>query len=165
MSGGVSDITVENVLVWSSRRGMRIKTAPGRGGYVRNISYRNITLDNVRVGIVIKTNYNEHPDEGYDPKALPVLENFSFDGVYGRGVRVPVHIYGSEDIVVKNVTFHDMFVGITYKKKHIFQCSYVEGSVIGSIFPVPCASLDEYDEQRHLLKRASHNIADVAYEV
>ncbi|MCH90799.1 polygalacturonase-like, partial [Trifolium medium] len=33
MSGGVSNITVENLLVWDSRRGVRIKTAPGRGGY------------------------------------------------------------------------------------------------------------------------------------
>ncbi|XP_038711125.1 probable polygalacturonase [Tripterygium wilfordii] len=165
MSGGVSNVTLENVLVWGSRRAVRIKTAPGRGGYVRHIVYRNLTFDNVRVGIVIKTDYNEHPEDGYDPKALPVLEDFSFTGIHGQGVRVPVRIHGSEEIPVRNVTFRDMSVGITYKKKHIFQCAFIQGRVIGSIFPSPCDNLDRYDEQENLVKRsASQNITDIDYD-
>ncbi|RZC61704.1 hypothetical protein C5167_023465, partial [Papaver somniferum] len=73
MSAGVSNVTVENVVVWSSRRAMRIKTAAGRGGYIQNITYQNITLDDVRAGFVVKINYNQHPDAGYDPKAYPIL--------------------------------------------------------------------------------------------
>ncbi|KAL5786549.1 hypothetical protein ACOSQ2_008941 [Xanthoceras sorbifolium] len=165
MSGGVSNVTVENLLVWSSRRAVRIKTAPGRGGYVRDIKYRNLTFDNVRVGIVIKTDYNEHPDEGYDPKALPVLRDISFIGVHGQGVRVPVRIHGSEEIPVRNITFQDMSIGLTYKKKHIFQCAFVHGRVIGSIFPAPCENLDLYDEQGQLVKRsASQNVTDIDYD-
>lgn len=166
MSGGVSNITVENLRVWNSRRGVRIKTSPGRGGYVRDITYKNLTLDNVRVGIVIKTDYNEHPDEGFDPKALPIIENINFIGIRGQGVRIPVRIYGSEEIPVRNVTFQDMSVGITYKKKRIFQCSFVQGRVIGSIFPSACENLDLYDEQGRLVKQStSHNITDIDYEI
>lgn len=165
MSGGVSHVTVENLLVWGSRRAVRIKTAPGRGGYVKHITYRNLTFDNVRVGIVIKTDYNEHPDEGYDRKALPVLEDISFTSVHGQGVRVPVRIHGSEEIPVRNVTFRDMSIGITYKKKHIFQCAFVEGHVIGTIFPAPCENLDLYNEQEQLVKRSSsQNITDIDYD-
>ncbi|KAJ0091395.1 hypothetical protein Patl1_13627 [Pistacia atlantica] len=165
MSGGVSNVTVENLLVWSSRRAVRIKTAPGRGGYVQQITYRNLTFDNVRVGIIIKTDYNEHPDEGYDPKALPILRDISFTGVHGQGVRVPVRIHGSDVIPVRNITFRDMSVGITYKKKHIFQCAFVQGRVIGTIFPAPCENLDLYDEQERLVKRsASQNVTDIDYD-
>lgn len=165
MSGGVSNVTVENVLAWDSRRAVRIKTAPGRGGYVRDITYRNLTLDTVRVGIVIKTDYNEHPDENYDPKAVPALENINYIGIHGQGVRVPVRMHGSEQIPVRNVTFRDMSVGITYKKKHIFQCAFVEGRAIGSIFPAPCENLDLYDEQEQLVKRsASQNVTDIDYD-
>ncbi|KAK9142148.1 hypothetical protein Syun_011548 [Stephania yunnanensis] len=165
MSAGVSDVTVENVVVWSSRRGVRIKTSPGRGGYVRNISYRNLTLNDVRVGIVIKTDYGEHPDEGFNEKALPILANISFIGVYGQGVRVPVRINGSEEIPVRNVTFRDMSVGITYKKKHIFQCAFIQGKVIGSIFPTPCENLDLYDEQARLIRPSmSHNFTNIDYD-
>ncbi|KAK3040338.1 hypothetical protein RJ639_026743 [Escallonia herrerae] len=165
MSGGVSNITVENLHVWNSRRAVRIKTAPGRGGYVRHITYRNLTFDNVRVGIVIKTDYNEHPDEGFDPKAAPVLEDISYTSIHGEGVRVPVRIHGSEEIPIRNVTFRDMSVGITYKKQHIFQCAYVEGRVTGTIFPAPCENLDLYDEHEQLVKRsASQNVSDIDYD-
>lgn len=165
MSGGVSNVTVENVHIWSSRRGIRIKTAPGRGGYVRQITYKNITFENLRVGIVIKTDYNEHPDEGFDPMAFPTLEDISYTSIHGEGVRVPVRIQGMEEIPVRGVTFQDMSVGITYKKKHIFQCAFVEGRVIGSIFPAPCENLDLYDEQGVLVKKSiSQNVSDIDYD-
>ncbi|KAJ0983791.1 hypothetical protein J5N97_002147 [Dioscorea zingiberensis] len=165
MSGGVSNVTVENVLIWESRRGVRIKTAPGRGGYVRGISYRNLTFNNVRVGIVIKTDYNEHPDEGFDPKAVPALQNISFTDIHGQDVRVPVRIQGSEEIPVKDISFQDMSVGISYKKKHIFQCSFTQGRVIGSVFPAPCENLDKYDEQGQLVLRSiSQNSTDIDYD-
>ncbi|XP_019242332.1 PREDICTED: probable polygalacturonase [Nicotiana attenuata] len=165
MSGGVSNVTVENVHVWNSRRAVRIKTAAGRGGYVRHIAYRNLTFENVRVGIVIKTDYNEHPDGEFDPKAVPVLEDISYVSVHGEGVRVPVRIHGNSEIPVKNVTFTDMSIGITYKKKHIFQCAYVQGRVIGTVFPAPCENLDLYDEQGHLIRRSdSQNASDIDYD-
>ncbi|KAK4344354.1 hypothetical protein RND71_037448 [Anisodus tanguticus] len=166
MSGGVSNVTVENLLIWNSRRAVRIKTAPGRGGYVRDITYRNLTFENVRVGIVIKTDYNEHADERFDPKASPILENISYTTIHGEGVRVPVQIHGSKEIPVKNVTFRDMSVGLTYKKQHIFQCAYVQGRVIGTIFPAPCKNLDLYDEQGHLIRRSdAQNATDIDYDI
>ncbi|XP_076896770.1 putative polygalacturonase [Bidens hawaiensis] len=166
MSGGVSNVTVENVLVWNSRRAVRIKTAAGRGAYIRDIKYKNITFENVRVGIIIKTDYNEHPDDGFDPKAFPVIRDISYISIHGEGVRVPVRIHGSADIPVKNVTFRDMSVGTTYKKKHIFQCAYVSGRVIGSIFPKPCENLDLYDEQGNLVKKSvSENASDIDYDI
>ncbi|KAL7091909.1 hypothetical protein ACP275_12G132500 [Erythranthe tilingii] len=165
MSGGVSNVTVENLHVWNSRRGVRIKTALGRGGYIRNIVYRNLTFDNVRVGIVIKTDYNEHPDKGFDPKAAPIIEGVSYTTVHGQGVRVPVRIHGSEEIPLRNITFRDMSVGITYKKKHIFQCAFVWGSVVGSVFPPPCDNLDRYDGIGRLVKRSAfRNISDIDYD-
>lgn len=166
MSGGVSNVTIENILIWKSRRAVRIKTAAGRGAYVRDIKYRNITFDNVRVGIIIKTDYNEHPDKGYNPKAFPVIRDISYRSIYGEGVRVPVRIQGSADIPVRNVSFKDMSVGIAYKKKHIFQCAYLQGRVIGSIFPAPCKNLHLYDEQGRLVRKSnSENASDIDYDI
>ncbi|WOL01063.1 putative polygalacturonase [Canna indica] len=165
MSGGVSNITFENVLVWDSRRGVRIKTAPGRGGYIRDIFYHNLTFNDLNVGIVIRTNYNEHPDDGFDPKAIPVIRNLTFRGIYGRNVRIPVRIDGSKEILVQDVSFRDMQVGLSYKKKRTFQCSFVRGYTIGPIFPAPCESLDRYDEHGRLVKRSSiQNTTDADYD-
>lgn len=165
MSGGVSHVTVENTLIWNSRRAVRIKTAPGRGGYIQHITYRNLTFDNVRVGIVIKTDYNEHPDEGYDPKALPTINDISFISIHGQGVRVPVRIHGSMEIPVTNLTFRDFSVGLSYKKKRVFQCAFVQGRVIGAVFPAPCKNLDLYDEKGRLVRRSvAQNVADTDYD-
>ncbi|CAA6664624.1 unnamed protein product [Spirodela intermedia] len=165
--GGVSNVTVENVLVWDSRRGVRIKTAPGRGGYVRNITYRGIVFHNLRVGIVVKTDYNEHPPDGaFDPRAVPAVESITFSGVHGRGVRVPVRLQGSAEIPVRGLTFRDLAVGLAYKKKHVFQCAFVQGRVLGAVFPAPCANLDLYDERGNLVRPSTTpNITDVDYDI
>lgn len=155
MSGGVNNVTVENLYVWKSKRGVRIKTAPGRGGYVTQVSFKNITLDTVRVGIVIKTDYEDHPDKKFNPKALPVVENISFQGVHGKSIRIPVRIYGSAKVPVESVEFQDFDVGVTNKKKHIFQCSFVHGKVIGKAYPRPCDSLEVYDENGNRIRAAT----------
>ncbi|RWW28771.1 hypothetical protein GW17_00006733 [Ensete ventricosum] len=156
MSGGVSNVTVDNLHVWESKRGVRIKTAAGRGGYIRNISYRNVTLNHVSIGIVIKTDYNEHADEFFDPKAIPILESIHFSGIHGQNVDVPVQLNGSQEIPVRDVSFRDMSIGLSYKKKkkNIFRCSFVQGRIIGTIFPMPCLNLDIFDGRGRLVKRS-----------
>ncbi|OAY76425.1 putative polygalacturonase [Ananas comosus] len=151
MSGGISNITLENILVWDSRRGVRIKTAPGRGGYIRNITYRNITITNSLVGVLIITDYPEHPD-GFDYSAVPIIENISFDGLYGKDVRMAVRLKGSELIPVKGVSFRNVNTHIKYKGKKPFQCSYIEGRGVLPIHPQPCESLDLYDKKGNLVK-------------
>ncbi|KAJ4792733.1 Pectin lyase-like superfamily protein [Rhynchospora pubera] len=167
MSGGVSNITVENARIWESRRAIRIKTSPGRGAFIHNLTYRNLTFDNCRVGVIVKTDYNEHPDDGWDRKAFPDVSNISFVGVRGWGVRVPVRIHGSEHIPIRDVEFKDFAVGLSYKKKHIFQCSFVEGRVIGEIFPKPCKNLDMYGMDGTLIKKAATEnvVVDIDYDI
>jgi Glycosyl hydrolases family 28 len=167
MSGGVSNITVENTRIWESRRAVRIKTAPGRGGFIHNIAYHNLTFDNCRVGVIVKTDYNEHADDNWDRKAYPVVGNISFVSIRGWGVRVPVRIHGSEHIPIRDVEFRDFAVGLSYKKKHIFQCSFLEGRVIGDIFPKPCENLDMYSVDGTVIKKAvTENVAvDIDYDI
>ena len=147
VSGGVTNITLENILVWNSRRAIRIKTAPGRGGYVGQITYRNLTFNNVHVGIVIKTDNNEHLMLDMFLQRIPILRDISFPNICDKGVHVLVSIQGSKEIPVRNVTLKDMNVRITYKNKHIFRCAFVDGWVIRTIFPKPCRNLDQYNEQ------------------
>lgn len=141
MSGGIEQVLVEGVYIWGSRRGVRIKTSPGRGGYVRNILYRNLTLVNVRVGIVIKTDYGDHPDLNFDPQAFPIVTNISFDGIHGSLVRYPVRMFGSQEVPIRGIEIRNMNVGLNRKKRNIFSCRFLQGKVIGKVFPSPCKSL------------------------
>ncbi|KAF2324995.1 hypothetical protein GH714_022133 [Hevea brasiliensis] len=81
MSGGVSEVRAENIQFYNSSTGIRIKTSPGRGGYVRNIYMSNITLTDVKVAIRFTGHYGEHPDEHYDPEALPIIERITIEDV------------------------------------------------------------------------------------
>lgn len=141
MSGGVEDVVVDRVHIWGSRRGVRIKTSTGRGGYVKNILYTNLTLHNVKMGIVIKTDYGDHPDSGFDPQAFPQVANISFHGVFGSKVMYPVVMAGSQEVFITGIEIRNMNVSTTNMKKNAFQCSYLQGKVVGHVFPSPCKEL------------------------
>jgi polygalacturonase len=141
MSGGIEQVLVEGEYIWGSRRVIRIKTSPGRGGYVKNIQYQNLTLIDVRVGIVIQTDYGDHPDSEFDPLALPVVANISFDGIHGSSVRYPVRMFGSQEVPITGIEIRNMNVGLSSKKKNVFTCDFVQGKVIGQVFPSPCKAL------------------------
>ena len=55
--GGVSDITVTDCTFTDTEAGVRIKSDRDRGGLVRNITYRNLTMTNVGMPIVVYATY------------------------------------------------------------------------------------------------------------
>ena len=77
MSGGVANVTVRDS-TFAGSRGLKIKTCPGRGGYVRDVRFVDVS---VTAGIAIATSYIGEVRGG----ALALLENISFERVAGRG--------------------------------------------------------------------------------
>ena len=57
-AGGVSDITVEDCTFNGTECGIRIKSDRGRGGVVEHLTYRNLTMKNVGIPILIYSSYN-----------------------------------------------------------------------------------------------------------
>ncbi|MBO8584212.1 glycoside hydrolase family 28 protein, partial [Staphylococcus aureus] len=47
MSGGISEVHAENLQLFNSPSGIRIKTSSGRGGYIRNVEFSNVIMTNV----------------------------------------------------------------------------------------------------------------------
>jgi polygalacturonase len=56
-AGGVSNITVVNCTFNNTEQGIRIKTDRDRGGFVHNLSYRNLSMTNVEFPILIYATY------------------------------------------------------------------------------------------------------------
>ncbi|KAE8697974.1 U-box domain-containing protein 27-like [Hibiscus syriacus] len=88
MSGGVSEIHAENLYFFNTSTAIIIKTAPGRGGYVRNIYISDVTLADVATTIRFNSNFFEHPDDFYDPNALHVIERITVKDVSGDSMKV-----------------------------------------------------------------------------
>jgi len=89
-SAGLRDITVENVTFDKTVNGIRIKSEESRGGEVKNVAYRNLTMTGVRYPIVITSYYPKWPKNPTD--AQP-----------GTGANVPRYA----DILIDHVTLTD----------------------------------------------------------
>ncbi|KAK4781003.1 hypothetical protein SAY87_017109 [Trapa incisa] len=102
-------IDPEDLHVWDSAAGVRIKTDVGRGGYISNISIKNILMERVKVPIRFSRGSNDHPDEGWDPKALPAVKGIFIRDIYSvNSTRAPMldGMVGAvfEGICMRNVT-------------------------------------------------------------
>ncbi|XP_072973842.1 probable polygalacturonase isoform X2 [Typha angustifolia] len=139
MSGGISNIVVRDLHVWNSASAVRLKTDKGRGGFITNITVANVTIDKVKIPIVFSRGANDHPDEGYDPNALPRVSKVYISNVFGLNVnRAPVleGIEGAmyEEICIRNVSFRGI------KPQDRWHCEFVFGETHG-VFPEPCEQL------------------------
>jgi len=57
-AGGIENVDVVNCRFIGSDRGIRIKSRRGRGGTVQNLSFRNLTMENVLAPLTINLYYN-----------------------------------------------------------------------------------------------------------
>lgn len=141
MSGGIFNITVKDLHVWNSAAGVRIKTDKGRGGYIANITISNITMERVKIPIRFSRGSNDHPDEGWDRNAVPVVNGIFISNIVSfystRGpVLQGVHNSSFERICLKNVTL----LGLAPSAK--WQCEFVSG-FSSEVFPSPCPQLQD----------------------
>ena len=53
VSGGVVNVTYEDIVVNHQTAGIHLKAPSGRGGFIKNVTFRNIHLVNVRQCILV----------------------------------------------------------------------------------------------------------------
>ncbi|KAF2297941.1 hypothetical protein GH714_005829 [Hevea brasiliensis] len=73
-SGGVENVLAENISLYNMGVGIHVKTNTGRGGLIRNITFSDVYMENVRKGIKIAGDVGDHPDDNFNPNALPVVK-------------------------------------------------------------------------------------------
>lgn len=140
MSGGVSEVHAENLHFFDSNAAIRIKTSPGRGGYVRNIYVSNMTLSNVKVSVKFTGYYGEHPDEYYDPKALPKIERVTIEDVRGDNVTYAGLLEGIQGDTFQDICLFNISLNIIGQMP--WNCSYIQG-YSDLICPETCEALRE----------------------
>lgn len=70
--GGVRNVTVRDCTFEGTENGIRIKSRPGRGGRVENITFSNITMKNVDPAITFTTAYGNNSAGDAVQSAAPV---------------------------------------------------------------------------------------------
>ncbi|XP_014492415.1 probable polygalacturonase isoform X1 [Vigna radiata var. radiata] len=146
MSGGVSEVHAEDIYIFDSHTAIRIKTSPGRGGYVRNVYVSNVILANVDIAIRFTGLYGEHPDDNYDPAALPVIERITIKDVIGEKVKRAGLIQGIKDDTFVDICLSNITLNVTSKLP--WNCSYVKG-YSALVSPEACEPLNERISPEH----------------
>ncbi|XP_062187454.1 probable polygalacturonase [Phragmites australis] len=139
MSGGISNVRAEDIRIVNSVHGIRIKTAPGRGGYVKNVYVADVSMDNVSIAIRITGSYGEHPDDNYDRNALPIISNITIKDVVGVNIGVAGMLQGIPGDNFSNICISNTSLSV----KSIadpWNCSLVEG-YSSSVSPEICDQL------------------------
>ncbi|KAH8965588.1 hypothetical protein BDL97_04G125200 [Sphagnum fallax] len=141
MSGGVSNIKVEDVVILNTKSGIQIKTTAGRGGYIVNVSISTIEMHYTEKAIVFTGFSGKHPDDNWDRKAYPLVEQIWIKNVVGENIMQAGELLGLQeapfrDICLINIAL-DVISGWPY-----WNCSEVVGSS-SYVLPKPCPELQD----------------------
>lgn len=120
MSGDVRDVTASNIVSYGTDRGIRLKTARGRGGVIENLRFDNwVIRDAAREAIQISTAYVDLPPEPFSERT-PVIRNIAISQITVENARQVLNIAGLEEQAVENVRIRDLHgrgeVGITVNR-------------------------------------------------
>ncbi|XP_039129777.1 LOW QUALITY PROTEIN: probable polygalacturonase [Dioscorea cayenensis subsp. rotundata] len=130
MSGGISEVQVANIHLFNSKHGIRIKTSPGRGGYVKNIHISGVIMEDVNIAIRIQGNYGEHPDDNFDPNALPLISRITMKDIVGTNISLAGLLAGIpgdnfSSICMSNIIFTG--TSSSSSSSPAWKCSDIEG--------------------------------------
>ncbi|CAK7338749.1 unnamed protein product [Dovyalis caffra] len=142
MSGGIEDVRIEDITAINTESAVRVKTAVGRGGYVKDIFVRRMTLKTMKYVFWMIGSYASHADKGYDPKALPEITNINYRDIEADNVTIPGKLEGlGEENPFTGICISN--VRMTLAEKHhepSWNCTDVSG-IASNVTPNPCAAL------------------------
>ncbi|KAH9325090.1 hypothetical protein KI387_005268 [Taxus chinensis] len=142
MSGGIQDVRAEDIHAINSETGIRIKTSPGRGNFVRDIYVNRMTMVNMKWAFTMTGSYGAHPDNKYDPNAIPVVERISYSNIIATNVSTAGKLDGIQKAPFKDICLTNVTITMAKTKHAPWNCTSIQGFSI-SVSPEPCGLLQE----------------------
>ncbi|XP_010245459.1 PREDICTED: probable polygalacturonase [Nelumbo nucifera] len=141
MSGGISNILVEHLSLKNSFTGINLKTTKGRGGYIRDILMLDLDMRTVRRAIGATGQWGSHPDDNFDPNALPVVDRITLRNFVGTNITIAGELSGIQESPFTSICLSNVSFSLTSDDPSTsWSCSNVSG-FSDSVFPEPCPSL------------------------
>ncbi len=121
MTGGIENVTIKNTTIIKADVGLRIKTRPGRGGYIRNINLDKLNADETRSDLFrINAHYRQSIGQGDILSELyPEIENITFNNVTANKVLRTFMINGFTNHPIKNINLSNITVTTQQKTSKI----------------------------------------------
>ncbi|KAK6920088.1 Glycoside hydrolase, family 28 [Dillenia turbinata] len=143
MSGGIQDVRAEDITAVHTESGVRIKTAIGRGGYVKDVYVRRMTMQTMKWVFLMSGNYKAHADTHWDPNALPVVQGINFMDMVAENVSMAARLEGIAGDPFTQICVSNVTIGMAAKAKKVpWTCTEVEG-ITSDVTPRPCDLLPD----------------------
>ncbi|XP_027118189.1 probable polygalacturonase isoform X3 [Coffea arabica] len=142
MSGGISNILVEHLDIHNSFVGIELKTSIGRGGYIKYILISDVIMENVQIGLKATGQCDSHPDDKFDPLALPTISAITFEDIRGTNITVAGSFTGINESPFTSLCLSNISFSVTSDPSASWICSSVSGSS-DNVSPEPCPDLQE----------------------
>ncbi|XP_044498699.1 probable polygalacturonase [Mangifera indica] len=141
MSGGISNVLVEKVHLYNSFNGIEFRTTKGRGGYIQEIIISDVDLQNIHMAFGASSLCGSHPDDNFDPNALPVLDQITLQDIIGKNITIAGNFTGIQESPLTNICLSNISLSINSASSKFWSCSYVYG-FSESVSPQPCPDLE-----------------------
>ncbi|KGN56496.1 probable polygalacturonase [Cucumis sativus] len=148
MSGGIEDVRAEDIVAIDSESGVRIKTGIGRGGYVKDIYVRRMTMHTMKWAFWMTGDYGSHADKNYDPHALPVIQGINYKDMVVENATMAARLEGISGDTFTDICISNVTIGLAPKaKKQPWTCTDIEG-ITSQVTPPPCDLLPDQGEEK-----------------
>ncbi|MDQ1068732.1 pectinesterase family protein [Streptomyces canus] len=142
--GGIYDINIHDNTLTGTSAGVRIKTARGRGGNVHDVTYRNLTMTDVRTPILITGYYPRVPADGDAAQAItsttPHYHDITIANVTATGADTAGQIIGVPEQPITGLTLSSVSIsaktGLTVRNATVTTTSTTVKPASGSAFIV-----------------------------
>lgn len=158
-SGGVRNITANNITAFETEVGIRLKSRRGRGGTIEDIRFDNWTMEDVGEGIVVTSYYVMGGETAGKPEPVsvrtPTFRNIAISNVTIRARKKPIEIDGLPEMPIQALRLTDVVassqVGLTAHYTDALELRHVQvDAKTGPAFWIESASnLDLNDVTTH----------------
>ncbi len=149
---GLNGMTVSHITFSGTTNGLRLKAGIGNGGLVENITYSDISMQNVANPIYITSYYQNGGDHSPSNPAsvisepltstTPIWKNITFSDITATGAEKAGLIYGLPQAPVQNVTLDD----VSISAQQSFDIYYAQNTVLSyGTNPQSLSGLVTYD--------------------
>ncbi|KAA8539958.1 hypothetical protein F0562_026650 [Nyssa sinensis] len=143
MSGGIQDVRAEDITAINSQSGVRIKTGIGRGAYVKDIYVRRMNMHTMKYVFWMTGNYGSHPDDGFDPNALPDIHGIHYRDIVAENVTMAARLDGIQGDPFTGICISNVTIKLSETPKELqWNCTDIQG-VSSRVSPQPCNLLPE----------------------
>ncbi|KAG2709809.1 hypothetical protein I3760_05G259200 [Carya illinoinensis] len=146
MSGGIQDVRAEDITAINTQSGIRIKTAIGRGAYVKDIYVRRMTLTTMKWVFWMSGSYNQHPDPNFDPKAFPEIKGINYRDIVATNVTGAARLEGIAQDHFTGICISNVTISLSKTPKELqWNCTNIAG-VTSNVTPEPCHLLPKKEK-------------------